>query len=417
MDHILHLKCLICGQTYRPDEVDYVCPDHGDEGILDVQYDYELIGRRISQGDLLHSTDYTIWRYKPLLPIKPDAAVPPLAIGWTPLYRTERLASELGLKHLWVKDDGRLPTASFKDRASAIAVVKAQEKGAKIITTASTGNAAAALSGLCASVKQPNVIFVPEKAPPAKIAQLLTFDSTVMLVKGTYDDAFELCLQAAKEYGWYNRNTGYNPYMSEGKKTVSFEICEQLRWQAPDRIFVSVGDGCIIGGVHKGLKDLLALGWIDRLPKLMGVQAEGSAYLYQAWKNNEDVLTKPAIDAQTVADSISAGLPRDRLKAMAAVKETGGAYLSVSDEEILAAIPALARGCGVFAEPAGATALAGLLKAIQQGQVSADERIVVLNTGNGLKDVASAMKAVDLVGTRPHRVEPDLADLKRIIKT
>jgi threonine synthase len=415
MDHILHLKCLICGKTYQPDEVDYVCPAHGDEGILDVQYDYDLIGRRLSQGDLLHSTDYTIWRYKALLPIKKDAAVPLLTIGWTPLYRTERLAAELGLRQLWVKDDGRLPTASFKDRASAIAVVKAQEKGAKIVTTASTGNAAAALSGLCASVKQPNVIFVPEKAPQAKVAQLLTFGSTVMLVKGSYDDAFELCLRAAKEYGWYNRNTGYNPYMSEGKKTVSFEICEQLRWQAPDRIFVSVGDGCIIGGVHKGLKDLLALGWIERMPKLMGVQAEGSSYLYQAWKNNEDVLTKPAINAQTVADSISAGLPRDRLKAMAAVKETNGAYLSVSDDEILAAIPALARGCGVFAEPAGAAAFAGLLKAIHQGLVSPDERIVVINTGNGLKDVASAMKAVDLVGTKAHRVAPNLDDLKQVM--
>jgi threonine synthase len=341
--------------------------------------------------------------------------VPPLTVGWTPLYRADRLAAELGLKYLWIKDDGRMPTASFKDRASAIAVVKGQEKGAKIITTASTGNAAAALSGLCASVKQPNVIFVPETAPQAKIVQLLTFGSTVMLVKGTYDDAFELCLQAAHEYGWYNRNTGYNPYMSEGKKTVSFEICEQLRWQAPDRIFVSVGDGCIIGGVHKGLKDLLALGWIERMPKLMGVQAEGSSYLYEAWKKNEDVLTKPPISAQTIADSISAGLPRDRLKAMAAVKETDGAYLAVSDDEILAAIPALARGCGVFAEPAGAAAYAGLVKAISEGLVSSDERIVVINTGNGLKDIASAMKAVDLVGTRPYRVAPNLGDLKQVI--
>ncbi len=204
--------------------------------------------------------------------------------------------------------------------------------------------------------------------------------------------------------------------MSEGKKTVSFEICEQLGWQAPDRIFVSVGDGCIIGGVHKGLKDLLALGWIDRMPKLMGIQAEGSAYLYQAWRSGEDVLTKPPIAAQTIADSISAGLPRDRLKAMAAVKETGGAYLTVSDEEILAAIPALARGCGVFAEPAGAAAYAGLVKAISQELVSPEERIVVINTGNGLKDVASAMKAVDLVGTRPHRVVPTLDDLKRVIE-
>lgn len=416
MDHILHLKCLICGKMYRPDEIEYVCPDHGNEGIVDVRYDYERIGQSFSRDDLRRSTEQTIWRYKPLLPIAPDAPVPPLTVGWTPLYQTDRLASELGLKHLWVKDDGRLPTASFKDRASAIAVVKAQEKGAQVVTTASTGNAAAALSGLCASVKQPNVIFVPETAPQAKIAQLLTFGSTVMLVKGTYDDAFDLCMQAAQTYGWYNRNTGYNPYMSEGKKTVSFEICEQLGWQAPDRIFVSVGDGCIIGGVHKGLKDLLALGWIDRMPKLMGIQAEGSAYLYEAWKNGEDVLTKPPVAANTVADSISAGLPRDRIKALAAVTETNGAYLTVTDEEILAAIPALARGCGVFAEPAGAAAFAGLVKAVNQGLVNPNERIVVINTGNGLKDVASAMKAVDLVGTRPHRVAPNLDDLKRVIK-
>ena len=414
MEHVLNLKCLICGKEYSPDEIDYVCPDHGDEGIVDVQYDYDLIGRRISRGDLFHSTDFTIWRYKPLLPVEPDTSVPPLTVGWTPMYRTRRLAAELKLNHLWVKDDGRLPTASFKDRASAIAVVKAQEKGADIITTASTGNAAAALSGLCASVKQPNVIFVPETAPQAKIAQLLVFGSTVMLVKGTYDDAFELCLQAAKEYGWYNRNTAYNPYMSEGKKTASYEICEQLGWRAPDRIFVSVGDGCIIGGLHKGLKDLLALGWIDHMPKLMGIQAEGSNYMVQAWENDEDVLTKPPIEAHTVADSISAGLPRDRIKAMAAVKETGGAYLSVIDDEILKAIPALARGCGIFAEPAGATAFAGLLKAINEGLVSADERIVVLNTGNGLKDITSAMKAVDLVGTQPYHLEPDMTDLQRV---
>jgi threonine synthase len=203
--------------------------------------------------------------------------------------------------------------------------------------------------------------------------------------------------------------------MSEGKKKVSFEICDQLGWQAPDRIFVSVGDGCIIGGVHKGLKDLYAVGWIDRMPKLMGVQAEGSNYLYQAWKNDEDILSKPPIKAQTVADSISAGLPRDRLKALAAVKETGGAYLTVTDEEILAAIPALARGSGVFAEPAGAAAYAGLVKAVNSGLVAAEERVVVINTGNGLKDVAGAMKAVAVIGPQPHHVEPHLADLQRSI--
>jgi threonine synthase len=316
---------------------------------------------------------------------------------------------------VWVKDDGRNPTASFKDRASAIAVVKAQEQNAAVITTASTGNAAAALSGLCASVQQPNVIFVPESAPQAKIAQLLVFGSTVLLVHGTYDDAFELCLQAADEYGWYNRNTAYNPYMSEGKKTASYEICEQLGWQAPDQIYVSVGDGCIIGGLHKGLKDLWAMGWIDKMPKLMGVQAQGSNYMAEAWANDEDVLTKAPIDAHTAADSISAGLPRDRLKAMAAVKETGGAYITVSDEEILAAIPPMARLSGVFGEPAGAAAYAGLIKVVAEGMVGADERVVVLNTGNGLKDVAGAMKSVELVGTQPYRVSTDLEDVKRVM--
>lgn len=415
MENIRCLKCLICGKQYRPDDVDYVCPEHGAEGILDVQYDYDFIDRQISKEDLLNSSDYSIWRYKPLLPVDPHATVPPLAVGWTPLYHTPRLAKDLGLKALWIKDDGRQPTASFKDRASAVAVVKAKEKGAEIITTASTGNAAAALSGLCASIQQANVIFVPETAPQAKIVQLLVFGSRVFLVKGTYDDAFDLCLKATQTYGWYNRNTAYNPYMTEGKKTAAYEICEQLGWAAPDRIFVSVGDGCIIGGLHKGLKDLFALGWIDKMPKLMGVQAIGSSYLYTAWKNDENIQSKPPIKAETVADSISSELPRDRIKAMAAVKETGGAFVCVEDQAILSAIPDLARRTGVFAEPAGAAAYAGLVNALEQNRVSKDEAVVVLNTGNGLKDIAGAMQAVDLVGTTPYRVAPDLEALKQLV--
>ncbi len=416
MDHIRYLKCLICGKEYAQDAIEYICPDHGNEGIVDVHYDYDLIKTRISKKSLAASNDYSIWRYKPLLPVLPDAKVPPLSIGWTPLYKADRLAEPLQLKHLWVKDDGRLPTGSFKDRASAVAVVKAQEKNAEIITTASTGNAAAALSGICASVGQPNVIFVPESAPPAKIAQLLVYNSTVMLIKGSYDDAFELCLEAAAEYGWYNRNTGYNPYMTEGKKTAACEICEQLNWNAPDAIFVSVGDGCIIGGLHKGLKDLLALGWIDHMPRLIGVQAQGSNYMFEAWKNGEDILTKAPVSGITVADSISAGLPRDRIKALAAVNETDGAYVCVSDDDILNAIPTLARGVGVFAEPAGAAAYAGLVKAVADGLVQPDERIVVLNTGNGLKDIKSTMTSVEMAGSRPHHIEPNLEILKRTIQ-
>ena len=411
MDHVTSLKCLICGAEYRQDEIEYVCPLHGDDGIVDVQYDYELIGRRISPAALADNRDYTIWRYKPLLPVEPESPVPPLTVGWTPLYRADRLGAGLGLKHVWVKDEGRQPSASFKDRASVVAVVKAQERGAEVITTASTGNAGAALSAMCASVAQKNVIFLPESAPPAKVAQLLVYGSTVIMVRGTYDDAFELCAQAAKEFGWYNRNTGYNPYMSEGKKTVSFEICEQLGWDAPDRIFVSVGDGCIIGGVHKGLRDLMALGWIKKMPQIMGVQAAGSAALYDAWRTGISAMEMQPIDAHTIADSISAGLPADRIKGLAAVRETDGAYIKVTDEEILAAIPTLARGCGVFAEPAGAAAYAGLVKAVELGLVHPDERIVVLSTGNGLKDIASARKSVG----EPMVVDKDLAAVKKVL--
>lgn len=416
MDHITHLKCLLCGKEYKPGDVDYICPDHGNEGILDVRYDYQRIGSRMSKESLATNPDFSIWRYRDLLPIEADAQIPPLAIGWTPLYDAPRLAKDIGLRQLLVKDDGRLPTGSFKDRASAVAVVKAREQGASIITTASTGNAAAALSGICASMGQKNVIFVPESAPEAKIAQLLVYDSEVLLVKGSYDDAFELCLEAASQYGWYNRNTGYNPYMTEGKKTAVYEICEQLKWQAPDAIVVSVGDGCIIGGLHKGLKDLLALGWIDRMPRLIGVQAEGSNFLYEAWKNDEDVLSKGPVSGITVADSISAGLPRDRIKALAAATETDGAYVEISDEAILDAIPKLARGCGVFGEPAGAASLAGLEEAVRLGLVQADERVVILNTGNGLKDIKSSMAAVARAGSVASHIDPNIAALQKTIK-
>ncbi len=415
-DRVTGLACVVCGKTYAAGDVAYVCPDHGNEGILDVRYDYEKVASRISRASLRTNPDATMWRYRPLLPVADDAAVPPLTVGGTPLYDAPRLAAALGIARVWVKDEGRQPTASLKDRASAMAIVKAREAGAQVVTTASTGNAAAALSGLAASVGQANVIFVPASAPEAKIAQLLAYGSTVVLVEGSYGNAFELCMEASAEYGWYNRNTGFNPYMTEGKKTVVLEILEQLAWDAPDALFVSVGDGSIIGGLHKGVKDALALGWIERAPRIFGIQAAGSDYMVQAFERGEDVLTKPPITAQTVADSISADLPRDRIKAMAAVKETGGAYLRVSDDDILAAVPLLARGSGVFAEPAGAASYAGLITAVDRGLIRPADRVAVLATGNGLKDVASAMRAVAAAGTKPIRVEPNLASLKAALQ-
>jgi threonine synthase len=417
MDHVLGLTCTICGAEYGIAEAEYVCPHHGDDGILDVVYDYDLIAQRLTPDQLANDPTQSIWRYLPLLPVDPEttrglvAGTVLSSVGWTPLYPAPRLAAELGLGQLWVKDDSRQPTASFKDRASAIAVVKTREMGYEMVTTASTGNAAAALSGLCAAVDQPNVIFVPKTAPQAKIAQLLAYGSTVLLVDGTYDQAFELCLEAARAFGWYNRNTAYNPYMSEGKKTAAYEICEQMSWEAPDVILVPVGDGCIIGGIHKGLRDLLALGWIDHMPRIVGVQATGSSPLVDAWERGLEGWEMEPVEAHSVADSIVAGLPRDRIKALRAVRETGGVYIRVDDAEILAAIPALAQGCGVFAEPAAAAAYAGLVKAAEQGLVKSDDRIVVLSTGSGLKDIASAMKAVKV---HPSVVEPTLDAVKQV---
>lgn len=412
-DYITGLKCTLCGHVYSPSEVDYVCPKHGNDGNLDVLYDYDRITAQVRRDSL--PTAGGMWRYKALLPIDASATVSPLLVGETPLYKAERIAADIGVGQVWLKDDGRNPTASLKDRASALIVAKAQAEQRSIVTTASTGNAAAALAGLAASVRLPTVIFVPASAPEAKVTQLLVYGAHVLLVDGTYDDAFELCLQASNRYGWYCRNTGYNPYTAEGKKTVSYEICEQLsgspgQFEAPDCIVVSVGDGNIISAVHKGLKDLLALRWIDRMPRLIGVQAEGSAALYHAWKDNVNPIDIQPINAQTVADSISAGLPRDRVKAMNAVKETRGSFLTVTDNEILAAIPSLAQASGVFAEPAASAAYAGLSKAVQESMISKEERVVVLLTGNGLKDVGSARKAVGQAQT----IRPNLDEVERI---
>lgn len=415
MNGVAGLTCVVCGDAYPADFTGYVCPHHGDEGILDVEYDYDLIGSMLTRESLAENHNHTMWRYSPLLPVATDARVPPLAVGGTPMYPAPRLAKGAGVGRILVKDEGRQPTASLKDRASAMAVTKAMEWKAEVVTTASTGNAAAALAAMAASVEMESVIFVPASAPEAKVAQLLAYGARVVLVEGSYTDAFGLCMEAAAEYGWFNRNTGYNPYMTEGKKTAGLEILEDLGWEPPDAIFVSVGDGSIIGGIHKAMKDALALGWIDAAPRIFGVQAAGSDFMVQAFESGDDVLTKAPINATTVADSISADLPRDRIKAMAAVTETGGAYLRVTDDEILAAIPTLARGSGVFAEPAGAAPYAGLLAAVDGGLVGADDRVVLLATGSGLKDVASAMRAVEAAGTRPMRIEPTLDALKEAL--
>jgi len=421
MANFLGYKCSLCGADYAPDQIQYVCPKHGAMGNLDVVLDYAAIKKTASPESISTSRDNSIWRYAPLLPLQDLSGFKNLTglmrVGWTPTYRADRLASSLGLKNLYVKDDGRNPTASFKDRASAVVVARAKEINAPVIAAASTGNAGAALAGMAAAAASQAVIFAPKTAPQAKVAQLLMFGARVLLVNGNYDQAFDLCLKASNEFSWYCRNTGYNPFTVEGKKTAAYEICEQLsnyqlpitKWIAPDRVFISVGDGNIISGIWKGFKDLLALGWIEKMPKLMGVQSAGSAACANAWKLNTETITPVA--ANTIADSISVDLPRDGVRAVRAVRETNGAYGVVSDDEILAAMRDLARGVAVFAEPAGATAYAGLVKAVKEKLIGADETIVVMNTGNGLKDVKSALQAAGEAVV----IEPTLQAVKRVI--
>jgi threonine synthase len=422
MNKFTGYRCSLCKTEYTPGQVTYTCPKDG--GNLDVVLDYESIRRKFQPEDILSRDDASLWRYLPLLPVAepPGDSTPLHVAGGTPVFGLPRLGEKLGLKQLWLKDESRNPTASFKDRASAVVVARAREIEAEIIVTASTGNAGAALAGMSAAVGQKAVIFAPKSAPSAKVAQLLIFGAKVILVDGTYDDAFDLTIQAAAEFGWYCRNTGYNPFTAEGKKTAAFEIWEwwqtvHQEWHkqigegadhAPLTIFVPVGDGNIISGIHKGFKDLLELGWIERVPRLIGVQAEGSAAIANAFQAGTEKI-KP-VSAKTIADSISVDLPRDGVRAVRAARESGGAYVTVSDDQILKAIAELGRA-GVFAEPAGATAYAGLVQASAQGLVRGEEPVLVLNTGSGLKDIRAAMQAV----VEAPVIEPTLKALKRVL--
>ena len=381
-DHILHLQCVLCGTIYKPGKIEYICPACGALGVLEVHYDYDKIAQRISRVTLMKDHDSTFLRYRALLPISYSLVkVPALAIGGTPLYPVERLRSHLGMGNLWLKDDSRNPSASLKDRASIIAVMLAD---GRTLACASTGNAASSLAVQAASVGLPCYIFVPYNAPRAKIVQLLMCGATVFAVQGSYDDAFDLCIEACNTFGWYNRNTGYNPYLVEGKKTVGLEIAEQLQWQVPDSVLVPTGDGCIISGVYRGFEDFYRLGMIDRIPRMIAVQAEGSPAIVRALEGDGIVRPYPA---QTVADGISVSLPRNGAMAVKVIRESGGFGITVSDQEILAAEKELAKLTGVFAEPSGAASYAGLVRLLRDGRIERDERTVLLVTGSGLKSI------------------------------
>ena len=387
MKHVKYGKCVRCGRTYEatPDLTVCACG-----GILDITYDYDFIKARLTKETLANRAERSMWRYRELLPIEEDTAPTPLRVGWSPLYEEPRLAEALGLGRLFVKDDGQNPTASLKDRASAMAVAKAREAGAGVIACSSTGNAASSLAGNAAAAGLSTYIFVPSRAPKGKVAQLMTFGATVISVQGSYEETFELSKQAIDKWGWYNRNAAINPYLSEGKKTVALEIMEQLNWEAPDYIAISVGDGCTIAGLWKGLKDLYAIGFIDRLPRLISAQAAGCCPLNRAIET--DTPWEP-MEENTLADSIAVGVPRNADKALMAIRESNGLTVNVTDQEIMAAQQLLGRTCGVFGEPAGVTGTAGVKKLCEAGQLGKNDTVVSVVTGNGLKDVANAIAA------------------------
>lgn len=406
MKHVLGAKCIRCGKVWEAKPDITTCPDCG--GMLDIQYDYEAISKEVNHEVMAKRDEQSMWRYMEFLPVLGKGQRPKLRVGWSPFYRAEGLAKVLGLRELYVKDDGVNPTASLKDRASAMAVVKAEEAGAEIIACSSTGNAASSLAGNAAAAGFPTYIFVPSRAPKGKVSQLMIFGAHVISVKSSYEDTFKLSQQAIEKYGWYNRNAAINPYLMEGKKTVALEIAEQLGWKMTDYVALSVGDGCTIAGVWKGFKDLYATGMIDRLPRLISVQAEGCCPLNRAIAEGKD--WEP-MEENTLADSIAVGVPRNADKALNAIRESNGVVVNVSDEEILAAAKLLGRTCGVFGEPAGVTGTAGVKKALELGLISPDSSVVSIVTGNGLKDTPNAIKAAG----EPIAIDPDMEQLLAVM--
>ena len=401
-------RCTACGRVSPAEPETTVCPHCG--GILDIEYDYDYIRDCFRKHPLAERSDPTMWRYLELLPVEGLGSRPRLRVGGSPLYRAEALGKELGIRELWIKDDGQNPTASLKDRASAMAVIKAGEAGKTTIACSSTGNAASSLAGNAAAAGLNTYIFVPSRAPKGKVAQLMMFGARVILVEGSYEDTFRISAEAIDRWGWYNRNAAINPYLMEGKKTVSLEIAEQLGFRMPDYVAVSVGDGCTIGGVWKGFKDLYRAGLIDRLPRLISVQASGCCPINTAaaagtmdWVPQEE---------NTLADSIAVGVPRNPVKALKAISESNGVTVNVTDEEIMAAMRLLGRKAGVFAEPAGAAGTAGVKKAIETGLIEKNASVVSIVTGNGLKDVSNAIKAAG----EPVSIRPEMDALLKVMK-
>jgi threonine synthase len=346
--------------------------------------------------------------FLPLLPIRYNDSLPKLKTGLTPIYQYTRLGNDALGFELFLKDDSQNPSYSFKDRASAVVSAWAGENGIGTLIAASTGNAGSSLACICAAQGQRAVIFVPASAPVAKLTQIMMYGATIVPVDGNYDQAFDLSVQATERFGWYNRNTAYNPLTIEGKKTVSFELFHDLGQQLPDTVFVPAGDGVILSGVYKGFEDLLNLGITEKMPQIVAVQAEGSNNLIRNIHTDQF----KAVPSSTIADSISVDVPRNLRMAAAYLKKYSGSWVIVTDAEILEASITLSRLTGLFAEPAAAAAVAGMLKFRQQKRIQPLSKNVVLLTGSGLKDLNSVQSAIRI----PDPVKPTIEAVEKLLK-
>ena len=387
----LHYRCTECGQHYSIDELHYLCdicgqaykPGQPLKGVLEAVLDYDAI------AEAWAATGSDIRLFSPVN----AAYYPDLPVGWTPFFKSEKLCAAMGLSHLWIKNDGLNPSGSLKDRASQLVVAHARQLGIRQIAAASTGNAASALSALCASAGLEAIVFVPQSAPQAKLTQMHQYGAYLIPVDGSYDLAFSLSLEFSGIHQILNRNTAYHPFTIEGKKTAALEIFMQNKGCVPDAVVIPVGDGVILAGIYKGFKDLMLAGLTDKMPRLIGVQAERSAAIHR-YVQSGDYHNFP--DPDTVADSISVSVPSNAYWARQAVVNSNGFTVAVSDEAILEAQQQLASLTGVFAEPAAAATLSGLKKGLAQKDLDRSEQVVLLITGHGLKDVGAAMTGFEM---------------------
>ena len=398
-------ECIDCRKTFVSSQIKYLCTDcekqndknNPPKGVLKTVYNYNELNLKNKQNIYEHLVKSG---FIDLLPIKSLESLPFLKVGNTPLYKVSSIDNNNFDFELYIKDDSQNPTFSFKDRASAVVSAFAKENNIDTIVAASTGNAGSSLAGICAAQRQKAIIFVPAAAPKAKLTQIMMYGAQLVPVDGTYDNAFDMSIEATRKHGWYNRNTAFNPLTIEGKKTVSFELFSQLNKNLPDRIFVPVGDGVIISGVYKGFEDLLNLGIIDKIPVIVAVQAIGSSNIINNI-NSDKFISTPS---NTLADSISVDIPRNFNMAKKYIKENFGETILVSDEEIIAASKVLSSRTGIFAEPAASAAFAGFLSYYWDGKFNKGSKNVVLLTGSGLKDLNAVQKIIDI----PAPIKPDL---------